>query len=71
MIQIATTRLRFGKHMIEETPKSSSSRRTLPRPDHLVAALRVARAIQAADRLALGEAYEVAATWSSTSQGRR
>ena len=58
MIQIATTRLRFGKHMIEETPKSSSSRRTLPLPDHLVAVLRAARAIQAADRLALGEAYE-------------
>ena len=58
VMQIATTRLRFGTRVIEETPKSNSSRRTLPLPDHLVAVLRAARAIQAADRLALGEAYD-------------
>jgi integrase len=57
-LQISSTRLRFGKHLIEDTPKSRASRRTLPIPDHLAAALRTARAIQAADRLALGEEYE-------------
>ena len=57
-LQISSTRLRFGKHLVEDTPKSSTSRRTLPIPDHLAAALRTARAIQAADRLALGESYE-------------
>jgi integrase len=57
-VQISSTRLRFGKHLVEDTPKSRASRRTLPIPDHLAAALRTARAIQAADRLALGEEYE-------------
>ena len=57
-LQISSTRLRFGKHLVEDTPKSRAGRRTLPIPDHLAAALRTARAIQAADRLALGEFYE-------------
>ena len=57
-LQISSTRLRFGKHLVEDTPKSRASRRTLPIPDHLAAALRAARAIQAADRLALGEEYD-------------
>jgi integrase len=57
-LQITSTRLRFGKHLVEDTPKSRAGRRTLPIPDHLAAALRTARAIQAADRLALGEFYE-------------
>ncbi|WP_264037206.1 site-specific integrase [Mycolicibacterium hodleri] len=57
-LQIASTRLRFGKHLVEDTPKSRAGRRTLPIPDHLAAALRSARAIQAADRLMLGEEYE-------------
>ncbi|MCV7173873.1 site-specific integrase [Mycobacterium manitobense] len=55
---IAGTRLRFGANLVEETPKSGASRRTLPLPDHLAAALRSARAIQATDRLALGETYQ-------------
>lgn len=55
---IAGTRLRFGANLVEETPKSGASRRTLPLPEHLAAALRSARAVQAADRLALGEAYQ-------------
>jgi integrase len=55
---VASTRLRFGAHVVEETPKSAASRRTLPLPDHLVAAFKSARAVQAADRLALGEAYQ-------------
>ncbi|MGB6516573.1 MAG: site-specific integrase, partial [Mycobacterium sp.] len=53
-----STRLRFGKHLVEDTPKSRAGRRTLPIPDHLAATLRAARAVQAADRLALGEHYE-------------
>jgi integrase len=57
-LQISSTRLRFGKHLVEDTPKSRAGRPTLPIPDHMVAALRTARAIQAADRLALGEDYE-------------
>jgi integrase len=57
-LQISSTRLRFGKHLVEDTPKSRTGRRTLPIPEHLAAALRTTRAIQAADRLALGEFYE-------------
>lgn len=57
-LQISSTRLRFGKHLVEDTPKSRAGRRTLPIPDALAASLRSARAIQAADRLALGELYE-------------
>ena len=56
-LEICSTRLRFGKHLVEDTPKSRAGRRTLPIPDHLAAALRAARAMQAADRLALGEDY--------------
>jgi integrase len=55
--QISSTRLRFGKNLVEDTPKSRAGRRTLPIPDHLAATLRAARAIQAADRLSLGEEY--------------
>jgi integrase len=52
-------RFRSLRHdLVEDTPKSRAGRRTLPIPDHLAAALRTARAIQAADRLALGEFYE-------------
>ncbi|MEZ0050817.1 integrase [Mycobacterium sp. MAA66] len=57
-LQISSTRLRFGTHLIEDTPKSRAGRRTLPMPDHLAATLRSARAIQAADRLALGGEYQ-------------
>jgi len=56
-LQISSTRLRFGKNIVEDSPKSRAGRRTLPIPDHLAATLRSARAIQAADRLALGEDY--------------
>lgn len=57
-LTVATTRLRFGTHLVEDTPKSHAGARTLPLPDHLVAAFKAARRIQAADRLALGEAYQ-------------
>jgi integrase len=57
-LQISSTRLRFGKNLVEDTPKSRAGRRMLPIPDHLAATLRSARAIQAADKLALGEEYQ-------------
>lgn len=57
-LTVAHTRLRFGKNLVEATPKSAASRRTLPLPDHIAAAFKTARRIQAADRLALGEAYQ-------------
>lgn len=57
-LRVAHTRLRFGKNLVEDTPKSPASRRELPLPDHLLAGLKAARRIQAADRLALGEAYQ-------------
>jgi len=34
-MQISSTRLRFGNHLVEDTPKSRAGRRTLPIPDHL------------------------------------
>jgi integrase len=57
-LSVDHTRLRFGKNLVDDTPKSAASRRTLPLPDHLLAALKQARAIQAADRLKFGEAYQ-------------
>jgi integrase len=39
-LQISSTRLRFGKHVVEDTPKSRVGHRTLPIPDHLAATLR-------------------------------
>jgi integrase len=58
LCRFSSTRLRFGKHLVEDTPKSRAGRRTLPIPDHLAASLRSTRAMQAADRLMLGEEYE-------------
>ncbi|MGH3641604.1 MAG: hypothetical protein ACRDUX_21545 [Mycobacterium sp.] len=57
-LQISSTRLRFGKHLVEDAPKSRAGRRTLSIPDHLAANLRSARAIQATDKLVLGEECE-------------
>jgi integrase len=57
-LSVAKTRLRFGTELIEDDPKSEASRRTLPLPEHLVAAFRATRKIQAADRLVLGPAYQ-------------
>jgi integrase len=51
--------LRFGKTvLIKDDPKTAAGERTLPLPDHLLATLKSARALQAADRLAIGEAYK-------------
>ena len=57
-LTVAKTRLRFGKHLVEDTPKSRASRRELPLPDHLAAALKTAKALQAAQQLALGPDYQ-------------
>lgn len=57
-LTVAHTRLRFGTELVEDTPKSRAGGRQLPLPDHLVAAFKATRKQQAADRLALGEAYQ-------------
>jgi integrase len=57
-LMVARNRLRFGDQVVEGTPKSRSAARVLPLPDHLAAALKSAKAIQAADRLALDVDYE-------------
>jgi hypothetical protein len=54
----ATEREARAASTSSRTPRSRAGRRTLPIPDHLAATLRAARAVQAADRLALGEHYE-------------
>lgn len=54
---IVNNRVSAGGRSVENDPKSATSRRTLPLPDRLVAALRAAKARQAAERLALGAAY--------------
>ena len=56
-LQISSTRLRFGKHVIEDTPKSRAGRRTLRYLITWQPACDSARAIQAADKLLLGEEY--------------
>lgn len=57
-VTIARNRVAFAGSVSEGTPKSKASRRTLPLPDHLAAAFRSTRALQAEDRLALGADYE-------------
>ena len=47
-----------GMTVIEKGPKSASGRRTLPLPGQVTAALRTFKAVQAAERLAAGPAYE-------------
>ena len=68
-LKVAPTRLRFGKTvLIKDDPKTAAGERTLPLPDHLLAALKSARALQAADRLATVTHTRRAVMWSSTSQ---
>ncbi|MGU3650605.1 site-specific integrase [Mycolicibacterium sp. A43C] len=57
-LTVAETRLRVGKDLYEETPKSKAGGRTLPLPDHLVSTLKSTRKMQAADQLALGPDYQ-------------
>lgn len=56
-VTVRTARVAAGKQIHEGTPKSRRSARTLPLPEDLTAALKAAKARQAADRLALGEAW--------------
>lgn len=57
-ISITRNRVAFAKTISEGSPKSRASRRKLPLPEHLAATFRSVKAIQAQDRLRLGEAYE-------------
>lgn len=56
-LSVASTRLRFGKTVKTDTPKSQASRRELPLTDRLVPVLRAAKRMQAEDRMKLGQAY--------------
>ena len=53
-LSIVNNRVDAGGTAVENDPKRSSSRRTLPLPDRLVSVLRAAKARQARERLALG-----------------
>lgn len=56
-VAIVENRVAVGKEAIVGTPKSTASRRTLPLPDDALAALKVARKAQTAEKLLLGEDY--------------
>jgi integrase len=56
-LTVAQNRISYSKTIVEGTPKSRASRRVLPLPDRLAAALRTAKLQQAADRLAIGATY--------------
>lgn len=57
-IAISRNRLRFGDQVVEGTVKSKASARTLPLPESLASTLKAARSRQAADKLAMGVAYQ-------------
>jgi integrase len=57
-VTIAETRLRFGKTVAVDTPKSRASRRTLPLPDRMVTVLRATKRLQTEDRVKLGPSYQ-------------
>jgi len=57
-ITIRRARVRVDGQAVESQPKSERGNRTLPVTDDLTAALRRAKRLQAADRLAAGPAYE-------------
>jgi integrase len=60
-LTVATTRTLVatdgGMVVVEKGPKSASSRRSLPLPGQVIAALRTFRALQAREKLAAGTAY--------------
>jgi integrase len=57
-LRIGKTRVDVGGRAVDQDePKTASAGRVLPLPDALLAELIAARARQAAERLALGEAY--------------
>ncbi|WP_373203206.1 site-specific integrase [Mycobacterium marinum] len=53
-LNIVNNRVMAGSRAAENDPKSAASRRMLPLPDRLVSVLKVAKARQASERLALG-----------------
>ncbi|RVW06258.1 tyrosine-type recombinase/integrase [Rhodococcus spongiicola] len=57
-LNVSTSRVSFAQTISEGVPKSKRSARTLPIPDDLVTALKAAKKRQAADRLAVGEAWK-------------
>ncbi len=57
-LKVKNTRIAVGKTIVEGPPKTKKSRRTLPISKPLDAALRVAKAQQAKEKLLLGEYYE-------------
>ncbi|OZC88084.1 site-specific integrase [Rhodococcus sp. 06-418-1B] len=56
-ISIANSRVAVGSRIVEGTPKSRRSKRRLPLPKPLAAALKAAKAQQAEDKLLLGVDY--------------
>lgn len=57
-LRVVHTLSEIGGHLVWGTPKSRSGLRTLPLDSGTVAALRAHRSHQAAEKLALGEAYK-------------
>lgn len=57
-LSVVNNRVDAAGHAVENDPKSATSRRTLPLPERLVAVLKAAKVRQAAERLALGSAYQ-------------
>lgn len=58
-LSVTNNRVDAGGRAVENDPKSTMSRRTLPLPDRLLSVLRAARARQVAERLAAGVAYRL------------
>jgi integrase len=56
-IRIAENRVALGHEIIEGTPKSKASNRTLPMPAEVIEVLRAARKQQLSERLAFGPGY--------------
>jgi len=58
LIHIGRTRVDVRGHALDQTdPKTKSAARTLPIPDGLLAELKAAKARQATEQLAMGDAY--------------
>lgn len=56
---------------VEKPPKTIAGCRTLPLDDALTAALKAFHALQSAEKLAAGDAYEDRGTWPATSSAAR
>lgn len=57
-IQVQVVRTLVDGKAVEKLPKTRAAKRTLPLDDALVSALRTFKAVQAAEQLAAGEAYD-------------